>query len=54
MNLFASWSAWTQKAGEYTGSLKRFLERLETRPGMVPKRHSHGRGFYGLRLRPAW
>ena len=53
-DLFASWSAWTQKAGEYTGSLKRFLERLETRPGIVPKRHSYGRGFYGLRLRPAW
>ena len=53
-DLFASWSAWAQKAGEYTGSLKRFLERLETRPGIVPKRHSYGRGFYGLRLRPAW
>jgi putative DNA primase/helicase len=25
-DLFASWSAWTQKAGEYTGSLKRFLD----------------------------
>ena len=32
-DLFASWSAWTQKTGEYTGSQKRFLERLETRPG---------------------
>jgi putative DNA primase/helicase len=51
-DLFASWSAWAQRTGEYTGSLKRFLERLETRPGIIPKRQSHGRGFYGLRLRP--
>jgi putative DNA primase/helicase len=49
-DLFASWSAWTEKTGEHAGSLKRFLERLETRPGMMSKRHSHGRGFYGLRL----
>ena len=48
--LFASWSAWTEKTGEYTGSQKRFLERLETRSGIIPKRHSHGRGYYGLRL----
>jgi putative DNA primase/helicase len=50
-DLFASWSAWTQKTGEYTGSQKRFLERLEARPGIMPKRHKHGRGFCGLRLR---
>jgi putative DNA primase/helicase len=52
-DLFASWSAWAERAGEYAGSLKRFLERLETRPGIIAKRHSHGRGLYGLRLRSA-
>jgi putative DNA primase/helicase len=30
--LFASWSAWATKAGEFIGSLKRFVERLESRP----------------------
>jgi putative DNA primase/helicase len=49
-DLFVSWSTWTERTGEYTGSQKRFLERLESRPGIVPKRHSHGRGFYGLRV----
>jgi putative DNA primase/helicase len=49
-DLFASWSAWANKSGEFVGSLKRFVERLESRPGIVPKRREYGRGCYGLRL----
>ena len=50
LDAVVSWSTWTERTGEYTGSQKRFLEQLESRPGIVPKRHSHGRGFYGLRV----
>jgi putative DNA primase/helicase len=50
-NLFASWSAWATKSGEFVGSLKRFVERLENRPGIEPKRPQNVRGFLGLRLR---
>jgi hypothetical protein len=49
-DLFASWSTWAQKSGELVGSLKRFVERLENRPGIVPKRLDNSRGCYGLRV----
>jgi putative DNA primase/helicase len=56
IDLFASWSAWAQKAGEYIGAQKKFVERLESRPGISAKRQRYGgsdnpqRGFLGLRL----
>ena len=49
-NLFASWSEWAGKSGEYVGSQKRFSQNLEAR-GFTPDRHRQlGRGFYGIRL----
>jgi putative DNA primase/helicase len=48
--LFASWSAWATKAGEYVGSQKRFLGLLEAK-GLEFHRKEHGRGFRGLRLK---
>lgn len=51
-DLFANWSAWAQKNGEYIGSQKRFIERLENRPGMRSARQHNARGFFGLRLLP--
>ena len=49
--LWTDWSGWAQKAGEYVGSQKRFIERLEVRSGITPKRQRTGdRGFLGLRL----
>jgi putative DNA primase/helicase len=50
--LFASWSAWAEKAGEYVGSLKRFTERLKSREncGISFHRRIDGRGFAGIRL----
>ena len=56
IDLFASWSAWAQKAGEYVGAQKKFVERLESRPGISAKRQRYAgsdnpqRGFLGLRL----
>ena len=51
-DLFASWSAWAAKAGEYIGTQKRFLGLIETR-GLTRKRDNNGdRGFEGFRLKP--
>jgi putative DNA primase/helicase len=51
--LFASWTAWAQKAGEEPGSQKRFSQRLEAR-GIESLRKSEGRGFVGLKLRSVY
>jgi putative DNA primase/helicase len=53
--LFASWTAWATKAGEYVGSQKRFGDALASR-GFAPHRFNSGRGFDGLRLvpQPRW
>ena len=52
-DLFASWSTWAEKAGEYVGSAKRFSQALETR-SFDPHRHYQlGRGFRGIRLKDA-
>jgi putative DNA primase/helicase len=50
-NLFASWSAWANAAGENPGNSKRFAQALESR-GFVSNRKKFGRGFEGLRLIP--
>lgn len=47
--LFSSWTAWATTAGEYAGSMKTFIEKLETR-GFHQHRDRRGRGFYGLRV----
>ncbi len=48
--LFASWSAWATKAGEFIGSQKRFAQLLETR-GLTFMRRMDGRGYAGIKLR---
>lgn len=48
--LFAAWTAWAQKAGEYVGTSKRFVQALETR-GFQSMRRQNIRGFLGLRAR---
>jgi putative DNA primase/helicase len=48
-DLFASWSAWATKAGEYVGAMKRFLGNLETK-GFTYERRKDGRGYRGMRL----
>ena len=47
--LFASWKAWADSAGEYAGTLKRFIQNVETR-GLVPERRKYARGFRGFRI----
>ncbi len=50
-HLFGSWSNWAEKAGEYTGTAKRFGQALEKR-GFVPHKHRQlGRGFIGIKLK---
>jgi putative DNA primase/helicase len=47
--LFGSWKAWAERAGEFPGSAKRFAQNLEAR-GFRPSRQMRGRGFLGLTL----
>ncbi len=49
-DLFSSWTAWADKAGEAAGNRKRFAETLQSR-GYAPKRTESARGFEGIRLR---
>ncbi|WP_292530245.1 phage/plasmid primase, P4 family [Methylocystis sp.] len=48
-DLFASWSGWAERAGEFVGPQKRFADNLETR-GFVRHKRMTGQGFFGLRL----
>lgn len=51
-DLFASWAAWADRAGEHVGSQKRFTQNLEAR-GFAYERKTHGRGFRGIRIKPS-
>jgi putative DNA primase/helicase len=48
-DLFASWTAWANKAGEHVGSQKRFSQLLENKE-LTFSRRKNGRGYLGLRL----
>ncbi len=48
-DLFASWKAWADCAGEKPGSRKRFADTLQSR-GYATKRTGKARGFEGIRL----
>jgi putative DNA primase/helicase len=50
-DLFASWKAWAELAGEQPGSMKRFAQKLETR-GLQRFRKPHAQGFAGIAIRP--
>jgi len=49
-DLFGSWSAWAEKAGEPAGKMKVFSQTLESR-GFAKHRTARGAGFYGLLIR---
>jgi len=52
--LFASWSAWAEKAGERPGSKKRFAQLMAVRGGVQGKDTKKvKRGFWGFRLKDA-
>ena len=48
--LFASWSAWADAAGEQTGSQKRLTQTLESR-GFHRHKMNRGQGLYGLSVK---
>jgi putative DNA primase/helicase len=51
--LFASWKGWSEAAGEYAGSQKRFSQALEDRGFRRHRKGADGdRGFLGIALRP--
>ena len=50
--LFASWTSWADKAGEYVGTQRVFGDRLEA-AGFARGRSNGVRRFQGLRLRAA-
>jgi putative DNA primase/helicase len=53
-DLYLSWKRWAEPAGEYVGSERKFVQRLEDRGdkvGLTRARDAEGRrGFTGLRL----
>jgi putative DNA primase/helicase len=50
--LFASWKAWTEAAGEFTGSKKRLSQKLSDRGFRSDQMGlARDRGFYGIGLR---
>ena len=51
--LFASWSQWATKSGEFVGSKKRFAGLLEDK-GYVKYRENTGRVFIGIVIRPTY
>jgi putative DNA primase/helicase len=48
--LFCAWKMWAERAGEYAGTTKRFVQNLDAR-GFTWERRKVGRGFRGLRLK---
>jgi putative DNA primase/helicase len=48
--LFGSWKIWADRAGEYVGSQKRFVQALEAQ-GLASERHARARGYRGLHIR---
>jgi putative DNA primase/helicase len=50
-DLYRSWAAHADKAGEHPGSQKAFSQSIESR-GFLRHRMNRAQGFYGLRLRP--
>ena len=50
--MFESWSQWTGRTGEYTGTQKRFSQNLIAR-GFKPTRDNRAAGFAGVSLRNA-
>jgi putative DNA primase/helicase len=48
--LFASWKAWTERTGEFTGTQRRFSDNLVNRGINGHRDKAEGRGFIGLRI----
>jgi putative DNA primase/helicase len=51
-DLYADWREWAERAGEYVGSIKRFVENLQTRGFERTRLHGGVRAISGLMTRP--
>jgi putative DNA primase/helicase len=47
--LFASWKAWAEQTGENAGTMKRFVQNMDTR-GITLERRNYARGLRGFRI----
>jgi putative DNA primase/helicase len=52
-SLFASWSSWAAKHGEYVGTVLKLVSTLESK-GIQPFRKPSARGFLGLTVIPEY
>lgn len=48
--LFASWTKWANAAGADAGTRSQFIDALEARHGIEPRKREGSRGFNGIRL----
>lgn len=51
-SLFTSWKTWAERAGEFTGSQKKFSQTM-AEVGFSPKKSGGVRGFGGVRINPS-
>jgi P4 family phage/plasmid primase-like protien len=49
--LFKSWSEWAENAGEFVGTMKRLMAKLESRGVSTGQKHRGMRGCNGIQLK---
>jgi putative DNA primase/helicase len=49
--LFFSWSKWCELSGEYVGTMKRLMAKLESRGILVGQKQNHVRGCIGIKIK---
>jgi putative DNA primase/helicase len=50
-DLFASWQSWCEVSGEYVGTMKRLMAKLESRGILTGQKSAHKRGCLGILLK---
>lgn len=50
-DLFANWQAWCEQSGEYVGTMKRLMSKLESRGILTGQRMGRARGCSGIRIK---
>jgi putative DNA primase/helicase len=49
--LFGNWQAWCEQSGEYVGTMKRLMSKLESRGILTGQRMGRSRGCSGIRIK---
>ena len=49
--LFTSWSVWCEGSGEYVGTMKRLMAKLESRGIQTGQKSQHRRGCLGMKIK---